>query len=69
MSAQSPEIVEKNLKLLMSCMFHIGVGGEMVCGGMTLRKVSGDTFKLEVEINPENLADILEGEELVRFDL
>ena len=42
-----------------------GMGGSLSCEGIEITKISPSVFNLAVTLIPEELADVLEGQELV----
>lgn len=58
--------VAQIMKLTLSSLAYLKVEGELSCEGIRITKISPTVLSVDVQIVPEELADALEGQELIR---
>jgi hypothetical protein len=68
---QDPNLVANLLRLFLSSLVYLEPEGEVICEGIgiTLLKTSNNTFNIKAEVKPDDIAEIIEGEELMGINI
>lgn len=55
------------MKVVLSSLAYVSTEGEVSCEGIKITKINPTTLILHVDVIPEYLADVLEGQDLIRI--